>query len=302
MKAIIKQHFQSTSALASIFLGVAAIGVQAQEAAPTSAPLVRSAPAQNQDGTNLPATDSTSGTGFSTRGGNRGSPVTRGTIGGAGGGGFGRGGVSGGMASASPRMQLGAVGEGPSSSFDATVYAIEVMPDQIGRIDAEALSKAAGNAADFEAAMAKFGKVRPLYRVNHVLRLESEGYVQIGNNVPYVTNSQVTQSGQTVNSVSYTSVGAVFDIIPKMGNGGMINIEMQVQLTTLAEGTTPLSPTVMAPIFRSTVLSRNGQVEPERPFVVITADATSLDKEGKAVAYAARMILGTPKGAANAPK
>jgi hypothetical protein len=211
----------------------------------------------------------------------------------------GRGGPSGPFTAARPALALV---EGPSCDFDATVYEIRLPPDQIGKIDKDALTKAAGNAADFEKELAKFGESRPLYRANQAIRLGGESYVQIGNNVAYITNSQITAAGQTINSVGYTSVGAIFDVVSKVGDEGMINIDLSVQVSTLEpDAGVPISANVNAPVFRRAILQGSKQVQPERPFVVVTADSTAPDKNGKAVAYMARITFGKPEGAATAP-
>ncbi len=187
--------------------------------------------------------------------------------------------------------------DGPTCSFDATVYEIHVPADQIGKISAENLKSALGTAAEFEQALGKVGTARPTYRTIQAIRLGSESYVQIGTNVPYVTNSQITNAGQAINSVGYTSVGAIFDVIGKPGDNGMINLELSVQVSALdMSAGVPISANVNAPVFRRSILQQNDQVQPEKAFMTMTADGGTPDKDGNVVVYVARMTLGKPQG------
>ncbi|HVT79495.1 MAG TPA: hypothetical protein VHM90_02470 [Phycisphaerae bacterium] len=217
------------------------------------------------------------------------SPPTRGGPGG-------RGSPSG-MPVAPATRPLVVLTDGPTCSFDATVYEIHVAADQIGKINADNLKGALGTAAEFEQALAKVGTSRPAYRTFQKIRLGSESYVQIGANMPYVTNSQVTNTGQTINSVGYTSVGAIFDVIGKLGDNGMINLQLSVQVSAMDTSSgVQIAPGVNAPLARRAILQQDDQVQPEKPFMTMTADGGAPDKDGNAVVYVARMTLGKPQG------
>jgi hypothetical protein len=117
--------------------------------------------------------------------------------------------------------------------------------------------------------------------------------------VPYITNSQVTNTGQTINSVSYTQAGARFRVSGKTGGGAdNIALNLDIQMTTLSDGGVPISTNVKAPLFRTVTLAHKGAVAAKQPFVVVSADATNVDDKGKAVAYVARVVLGVPQGEA----
>ena len=69
---------------------------------------------------------------------------------------------------------------------------------------------------------------------------------------------------------------------------------MTIQVSSMSDGV-PISANVKAPIFRLANLARKGPVEARQPFVVLSVDAASLDSDGKAVAYIARITLGAPQ-------
>ena len=187
-------------------------------------------------------------------------------------------------------------GNGPTCTLDATIYDVRVPADQIGRLDLEALTRAAATAAAFEKALAEMGTVKPLYQIDQSVRLTGDTIV-IGTQIPYITNSQITNTGQTINSVSYTQVGALFNIAGKAGAGGNIELDLGIQVSANSESGVPISTKVNAPIFRTVTMARKGPVEARVPFVVVSVDAANGDAAGKAVAYIARVTLGAPQSA-----
>jgi len=191
------------------------------------------------------------------------------------------------------------LGQGPTCTLDATLYDLRLPAEQIGRLDSDALTRAAETAAAFEKALGELGTAKPLYRINQAVRLESD-YVQVGAQVPYVTNSQTDSRGQIINSVAYTSIGAIFNIAGKAAASGKIELDLGIQMSGFSEGATTISSTVKAPMFRTIQMAHRGFVTARQPFVVISADAASTDANGKAVAYIARVILGTPQSASSA--
>jgi hypothetical protein len=183
--------------------------------------------------------------------------------------------------------------EGPSASLAATIYEIHMPADQIGRLDVDALTAAAG-VGDFDKALAALGTGRPLYFVQQSVRL-AEDHLQLMAQMPYITNSQTDNTGKVINSVAYTSVGAIISIrgIPKAS--GSIELDTFVQVSTITQGGVAISEKVKAPYFRVANMAFKGPVQPNKAFVLISADGATLDADGKAVAYIAKVTLGVPQ-------
>ncbi|HEY4329615.1 MAG TPA: M56 family metallopeptidase, partial [Phycisphaerae bacterium] len=188
-------------------------------------------------------------------------------------------------------------GEGPTCSLDATIYDVRMPVDKIGQLDLDALTKAAATAGGFEKALAELGTSLPLYRANQSVRLSGDS-ITIGTQTPYITNTQVSNRGEAINSVSYTSTGAVFNIAGKNAAPGNVELDLSIELSTMSEGATAISNNVKAALFRRTTMSHKGQIVPRQPFVVVSVDAAAVDSNGKAVAYIARITLGVPQLAA----
>jgi hypothetical protein len=191
------------------------------------------------------------------------------------------------------------LGEGPTCTLDATIYDVRIPVDQIGKVDVDALAKAAAESADaFEKALAALGTARPMYRANQSVRLAGDT-ITIGSEVPIVTNSRVTDKGQTVNTVQYQSTGALISLAGKAAGQGGGDLDLSIQVSSSADGGAAISDKIKAPVMRRATLSHKGPFEARKPFVVLSVDAGSADKDGRAVAYVGRVTMGEPQGASS---
>ena len=187
------------------------------------------------------------------------------------------------------------MGKGPTCAFGATIYELRVPADKIGLLDAAALDAAAATPAGFEKALADLGTSRPLYHTDQTVRLASDS-IMIGENVPVVTNSQVTAAGRVIRSTRYQSVGAAFTLAGKSDGPDKIECDLKIELSTISVGQPKAEEgAAEASKFRTATLSHNGPAHPKRPFVILSADAANTDDSGKAVVYVARVTFGTPE-------
>ena len=99
-------------------------------------------------------------------------------------------------------------------------------------------------------ALAGQNKLEVLSRPYILTQDNQEAYITIGQQVPYITNSQVTNTGQTINSVSYTQVGIMLDVLPHVNPDGMVTMTVAPQVSQLDAGSgVPISSNVNAPTF-----------------------------------------------------
>jgi hypothetical protein len=188
-----------------------------------------------------------------------------------------------------------ALGEGPTCALDATIYRVHLPADQIGRLDLGALNNASDTAEQFEKALAALGPITPLYRAGQSVRLAGDS-INIGTETPYVTASRTDNTGRVINQVQYTNTGAIFNIAGRAGAGPKVELDLTVEVSSMTDSGTEIGPGVKAPLHRVAKMSHKGMVEANQPFVIVSVDAASLDAGGKAVAYIARVTLGTPEG------
>jgi general secretion pathway protein D len=114
-------------------------------------------------------------------------------------------------------------------------------------------------------AFASEGKLKVL-ATPRVLVLDNQtATVSIGQNVPRITNSTINSLGNTVNSVTYESVGVILNVTPHINPDGLVtmivapeisNVAPQSEAVTITQGV--VSPTFNVNRAQSTVAVRNG--------------------------------------------
>ncbi|HEY8669151.1 MAG TPA: type II secretion system secretin GspD [Tepidisphaeraceae bacterium] len=72
--------------------------------------------------------------------------------------------------------------------------------------------------------------------------------ITVGQEVPLVTNSRVTDTGQTINSVSYRDVGIILNVTPHINPEGLVILDVSPEISALSAQSVPISDTASAPI------------------------------------------------------
>jgi general secretion pathway protein D len=89
--------------------------------------------------------------------------------------------------------------------------------------------------------------------------------ILIGQEVPFITYSQLTDTGQINNTIQYTSIGIMLDVIPHINPDGLVILDVAPEISSLLKDTSvKISPDVSAPIFatrnaQTRVAIRDGQ-------------------------------------------
>jgi len=106
--------------------------------------------------------------------------------------------------------------------------------------------------ADFSAtlrAIAQAGKAQLLSRPSVLARNNQPATIQIGQNVPLITNVRYDTFGNAVNSVTYQSVGIILKVTPFITSDGMVQMIVQPSTSALDPSLSiPISAGVSAPV------------------------------------------------------
>jgi general secretion pathway protein D len=106
--------------------------------------------------------------------------------------------------------------------------------------------------ADFSAtlrAIAQAGKAQLLSRPSVLARNNQPATIQIGQNVPLITNVRYDNFGNAINSVSYQSVGIILKVTPFITSDGMVQMIVQPSTSALDPSLSiPISAGVSAPV------------------------------------------------------
>jgi len=106
--------------------------------------------------------------------------------------------------------------------------------------------------ADFTAtlrAIAQAGKAQLLSRPSVLARNNQPATIQIGQNVPLITNVRYDNFGNAINSISYQSVGIILKVTPFITSDGLVQMIVQPSTSSLDASTSvPIAAGVNAPV------------------------------------------------------
>ena len=88
--------------------------------------------------------------------------------------------------------------------------------------------------------------------------------LQVGDNVPYLTQSAqstITNTADIINSVSYQETGVILQVVPQVNSGGLVTLDVSQEVSAVA---TTSSSNIDSPTFserkvRSHVVVQDGQ-------------------------------------------
>jgi len=128
-----------------------------------------------------------------------------------------------------------------------------------------AAAKAAGSGLtfrvlknDYTAALrilATLGKLDVLSRPYILTSDNQQASIMVGQEVPFITQSYLTDAGQTINTIQYDEVGIILTVTPHINPDGLVIMDVYPQISALNKTTTvPISTggtggTVNAPVF-----------------------------------------------------
>jgi general secretion pathway protein D len=112
--------------------------------------------------------------------------------------------------------------------------------------------------------LATKGKLEVLSRPSIMARNNQEAVIVVGSEVPFITNSRITDNGDTINTITYDNVGIILRVTPFITTEGTIEMIVAPEISTLTDQTVPISSNVSAPVIakrsaETVVVTPNGQ-------------------------------------------
>ncbi len=99
------------------------------------------------------------------------------------------------------------------------------------------------------AALQKVGKLDVLSRP-YILGSDNQAAkITVGQRVPFITNSRMTDSGQTINTIQYQDIGIILTVTPHINPAGLVILDVTPEISALTGTTVPISENVDAPVF-----------------------------------------------------
>jgi len=92
------------------------------------------------------------------------------------------------------------------------------------------------------------GKTEILSRPSILARNNQQATIIVGQEVPFITNSRITDQGQTVNTVQYQDIGIILRVTPFITSDGLVEMILTPEISSLSDRTVPISDTVNSPV------------------------------------------------------
>lgn len=113
-------------------------------------------------------------------------------------------------------------------------------------------------------AIAEVGKTEVLSRPSILTRNNQEAVITVGQEVPFITSSQTTDQGNTINVIEYEDIGIILRVTPFITEDGLVEMILAPEISTITDETVPISETVSSPVFAkrsadTVVVTPNGQ-------------------------------------------
>ena len=96
--------------------------------------------------------------------------------------------------------------------------------------------------------LATKGKLEVLSRPSIMARNNQEAVIVVGSEVPFITASTLTATGQTNNTIRYDNVGIILRVTPFITSEGTVEMIVAPEISNLTEQTVPIGNNTFAPV------------------------------------------------------
>lgn len=97
-------------------------------------------------------------------------------------------------------------------------------------------------------ALSTVGKTEILSRPSILARSNQQATIIVGQEVPFITNSRISDTGQTTNTVQYQDIGIILRVTPFITSEGMVEMIVTPEISALSDKTVAISDTVNTPV------------------------------------------------------
>jgi hypothetical protein len=175
-------------------------------------------------------------------------------------------------------------GEMLAARFQATIYEVQTTTNQSRALVAEDLARQASTPETLLKSLGEVGKSRVLYRIDQPVNVFSDT-ITLGALEPVVTGTEMSDTGQGINSISYQSVGIMVRLSvptpPKEADGKSPDVKVAVQLSTLGPGNTESGPGQKAGGARAATLEQSEPLAFDQPLVMLAVSSSSFERSAR---------------------
>jgi len=113
-------------------------------------------------------------------------------------------------------------------------------------------------------AIAAAGKTEVLSRPSILARNNQQAMIIVGQEIPFITDSRLTDTGQTINTIQYDDIGIILRVTPFITSDNHVEMIVSPEISNLTDETVPVTTGVAAPVIAkrsadTVVVTPNGQ-------------------------------------------
>lgn len=98
-------------------------------------------------------------------------------------------------------------------------------------------------------ALQEIGTLNVLSRPYIMTSNNQTALINVGQRYPFITDSQITDTGNTINTVDYENIGITLEVTPTINADGLVIMDVNPEITIASSDTVRVSETVDATIF-----------------------------------------------------
>ncbi len=129
-----------------------------------------------------------------------------------------------------------------------TDFGIEQAFNQFGGLG---ISVTGGDLSFFLRALQSQGKLEVLSRPQILASDNQPADINVGQRVPFVTNSRISDQGNVVNTIEYQDVGILLNVTARLSDDGFIRLDVAPEISSLSTSSVQVSEAVNAPIINN---------------------------------------------------
>ncbi|MFB3892666.1 MAG: secretin N-terminal domain-containing protein [Phycisphaerae bacterium] len=153
---------------------------------------------------------------------------------------------------------------------------------EISKFNGFSVSVTGGDLSFFLRALQTQGRVEVLSRPQILAMDNQKATINIGQRIPLIVDSRVTDTGQTINTIQYNNVGVILNLTPRINPDGLVRMDVNPEISQLSNSTIEISPGVKASIIDQRIAQTTITVQDGHTVVlgglIITKDDNQEDK------------------------
>jgi type II secretion system protein D len=134
-------------------------------------------------------------------------------------------------------------------------------------------------------ALEERGRLEVLSRPQIVTADNKPAVINVGQQIPLITDSRVTQQGDTINSFRYENVGVNLRVTPRIAPDGFVKLEVGTTNSTVSSSTVQVNQNAEVPIINQRVASTTVSVQSGQSILIGGLIGTIDDKRVRKVPF-----------------